>query len=136
MSANANRSLLESSSWAGTKEAVKKQESEAREQEERIKEAQRLLEVRAAEIPEQLSVLKKDLEEFVNTDVNEDTNEDGFAGEDGLMSDPLETLRQWQGGKVNLDKEELREAEKEKELKEAKKEKGKKKRQRGRRGND
>ena len=136
MSANANRSLLKSSSWAGTKEAVKKQESEAREQEERIKEAQRLLEVRAAEIPEQLSVHKKDLEEFVNTDVNEDTNEDGFAGEDGLMSDPLETLRQWQGGKVSLDKEELREAEKEKELKEAKKEKEKKKRQRGRRGND
>ena len=133
---------MESSSWAGTKEAVKKQESEAREQEERIKEAQikeaqRLLEVRAAEIPEQLSVLKKDLEEFVNTDVNEDINEDGFAGEDGLMLNPLETLRQWQGGKVSLDKEELREAEKEKELKEAnKKEKGKKKRQRGRRGND
>ena len=126
---SANRSLLESSSWAGTKEAVKKQESEAREQEELIKEAQRLLEETAAVIPELLSVHKKDFEEFVNTDVNEFVNEDGFAGEDGLMSDPLETLRQCN---VNLDKKELKEAEKEKQEKE--KQKKGKKRQRVRRG--
>ena len=126
-----NRSLLESSSWDDIKEAVKKQERVAREEEERIKEAQRLLEETGAVIPELLGLPKKD-EEFVNADVNEfDTNEDGFAGEDGLMSDPLETLRQC---KVSLDKQELEEAEKE-NGKKAEKEKGKK-RQRGRRSND
>ena len=132
------RSLLESSSWEAVKEAVKKQEAEKREQDERIKEARRLLEETAAVIPDQLGgVSKKDFEEFFNADVNEfDTNEDGFAGEDGLMSDPLETMRQC---KVNLDKKELEEAEKEKQEKEnqekKKQEKGKKK-QRGRRSND
>ena len=132
------RSLLESVSWDDTKESVKKQENEAREQDERIKEARRLLEETAAVIPDQLGgVSKNHFEEFFNADVNEfDTNEDGFAGEDGLMSDPLETMRQCE---VNLDKKELEEAEKEKQEKEnqekKKQEKGKKK-QRGRRSND
>ena len=127
------RSLLESPSWEAAKESLKKQEAEKREQDERIKEARRLLEETAAVIPDQLGgVSKKDFEEFFNADVNEfDTNEDGFAGEDGLMSDPLETMRQC---KVNLDNKELEEAEKEKQEKEKPK-KGKKK-QRGRRSND
>ena len=129
---------MESPSWEAAKEAVKKQENETREQDERIKEARRLLEETAAVIPDPLGgVSKNHFEEFFNADVNEfDTNEDGFAGEDGLMSDPLETMRQC---KVNLDKKELEEAEKEKQEKEnqekKKQEKGKKK-QRGRRSND
>ena len=97
-------------SWADVEEDVKKQEVDAREQEERIKEAQRLyvynppnhaymrdLEEQAAMIPEHSQrVLKKDFEEFVNTDWNEDSNDNGFAVEDGLMLDPLETLKQCQ----------------------------------------
>ena len=124
------RSLLGGVSWADVKEDVKKQEVDAKEQEERIKEAQRLLEERAAVIPlpEPLEVTKKDFEEFVNADWNEEANDNGFAGEDGLMLDPLETLKQCQ---VRLDDKELEEAQKEKQKR------GKeKKRQRGRRGND
>ena len=135
------RSLLDGVSWADVKEDVKKQEVDAKEQEERIKEAQRLLEERAAVIPlpEPLEVTKKEFEEFFNADWNEDTNDNGFAGQDGLMLDPLEILKQCQ---VRLDDKELEEAQKEKEKREeeAKKEKKKrekeKKRQRGRRGND
>ena len=117
-------------SWADVKEDVKKQEVDAKEQEERIKEAQRLLEERAAVIPlpEPLEVTKKDFEEFVNADWNEEANDNGFAGEDGLMLDPLETLKQCQ---VRLDDKELEEAQKEKKKREKEK-----KRQRGRRGND
>ena len=107
------RSLLESPSWEAAKEAVKKQEAEKREQDERIKEARRLLEETAAVIPDQLGgVSKNHFEEFFNADVNEfDTNEDGFAGEDGLMSDPLETMRQlesvsWVGTKESVKKQE------------------------------
>ena len=62
------RSLLDGVSWADVKEDVKRQEVDAKEQEERIKEAQRLLEERAAVIPlpEPLEVTKKEFEEFFN----------------------------------------------------------------------
>ena len=123
--------MLDGVSWADVKEDVKKQEVDAKEQEERVKEAQRLLEERAAVIPlpEPLEVTKKEVEEFFNADWNEDTNDNGFAGEDGLMLDPLETLKQCQ--LVRLDDKELEEAQKEKEKREKEK-----KRQRGRRGKD
>ena len=72
-----------------------------------------------------------------NADVNElDTNEDGLAAEDGLMSDPLDTLRQ---AIVNLDEKELEEAENEnekKKLEEAEKNKKRQRGQRGQRGNN
>ena len=81
-----------------------------------------------------LSVAKKDFEEFVNAGVNEfDTNEDGFAAEDGLMSDPLEALRQC---KVFLDEQLIEEAEMEKQKRQENgKGKGKKRQKRGRKGN-
>ena len=95
-----------------------------------------MLEEKAAVIPDQLQVSKKDFEEFFN-DVNElDTNEDGLAAEDGLMSDPLDTLRQ---AIVNLDEKELEEAENEnekKKLEEAEKNKKRQRGQRGQRGNN
>jgi len=92
------------------------------------------MEEAAAVIPEMLEVAKKEFEEFVNADVNEfDTNEDGFAAENGLMSDPLETLRQC---KVILDEKLLEEAEMEKQKRqENEKGKGKKRQKRGRRDN-
>ena len=65
-----------------------------------------------------------------------DTNEDGLAAEDGLMSDPLDTLRQ---AIVNLDEKELEEAEnekKKKKLEEAEKNKKRQRGQRGQRGNN
>ena len=122
MSVPTERFLLERCrSWAEVEEDLKKQELEAREQEDRIKEAQRLLEEKAAVIPDLLKVHKKNFEEFVNADVNEfDTNEDGFAGEDGLMLNPLQTLRQ---SKVSLDNKELDEGKSEKERQEREKKK-------------
>ena len=114
-------------SWAEVEEDLKKQELEAREQEDRIKEAQRLLEEKAAVIPDLLKVHKKNFEEFVNADVNEfDTNEDGFAREDGLMLNPLQTLRQ---SKVSLDNKELDEGKSEKERQEREKKKKSRRRQ-------
>ena len=93
-----------------------------------------MLEEKAAVIPDQLQVSKKDFEEFYNADVNElDTNEDGLAAEDGLMSDPLDTLRQ---AIVNLDEKELEEAENENEKKKLEEAEKNKKRQRGQRGSN
>ena len=128
MSVPTERFLLEGRrSWAEVEEDLKKQELEAREQEDRIKEAQRLLEEKAAVIPDLLKVHKKNFEEFVNADVNEfDTNEDGFAREDGLMLDPLQTLRQ---SKVSLDNKELDEGKSEKERQEREKKKKSRRRQ-------
>ena len=91
-----------------------------------------MLEEKAAVIPDQLQVSKKDFEEFIDAYVNED----GFAAEDGLMSDPLDTLRQ---AIVNLDEKELEEAENEnekKKLEEAEKNKKRQRGQRGQRGNN
>ena len=114
-------------SWAEVEEDLKKQELEAREQEDRIKEAQPLLKEKAAVIPDLLKVHKKNFEEFVNADVNEfDTNEDGFAREDGLMLNPLQTLRQ---SKVSLDNKELDEGKSEKERQEREKKKKSRRRQ-------
>ena len=114
-------------SWAEVEEDLKKQELEAGEQEDRIKEAQRLLEEKAAVIPDLLKVHKKNFEEFVNADVNEfDTNEDGFAREDGLMLNPLQTLRQ---SKVSLDNKEFDEGKSEKKRQEREKKKKSRRRQ-------
>ena len=128
MSVPTERFLLEGRrSWAEVEEDLKKQELEAREQEDRIKEAQRLLEEKAAVIPDLLKVHKKNFEEFVNADVNEfDTNEDGFAGEDGLMLNPLQTLRQ---SEVSLDNKEFDEGKSEKERQEREKKKKSRRRQ-------
>ena len=128
MSVPTERFLLECRrSWAEVEEDLKKQELEAGEQEDRIKEAQRLLEEKAAVIPDLLKVHKKNFEEFVNADVNEfDTNEDGFAREDGLMLNPLQTLRQ---SKVSLDNKELDEGKSEKERQEREKKKKSRRRQ-------
>ena len=60
-----------------------------------------------------------------------DTNEDGLAAEDGLMSDPLDTLRQ---AIVNLDEKELEEAENENEKKKLEKAEKNKKGREGREG--
>ena len=128
MSMPTERFLLERRrSWAEVEEDLKKQELEAREEEDRIKEAQPLLEEKAAVIPDLLKVHKKNFEEFVNADVNEfDTNEDGFAREDGLMLNPLQTLRQ---SEVSLDNKELDEGKSEKEREERDKKKKSRRRQ-------